>query len=295
MEETLSTILQLVVSGVAMGCIYILIGISFVLVYNAVDVINFAHAELVMLSGFVGVTLASILGLPIIVSIVATVIVMGLVGVLFERVAYYPLRHRPPLYVIISTIAISLALKDAVRLIWGAQPLRFPPFFETYSIGLLGANVNPQLLLIVGVTVLLLAIQYLVFERSTLGKQMMATAQDRQTANLLGINTGLMITATFVYSLVLAAVAGILLVPIFFAHATMATLPAMKAFTAAVIGGFGSIPGIVAGGLLIGLLESLGGYFISSAYKDAIAFVILIAFLLVKPEGFFGERISERA
>lgn len=295
MEQFLSTLLQLVVSGLAMGCIYVLIGMSFVLVQNAVGVINFAQAELVMLSGFLGVTFVTLFKLPLPAGIGVTIVVMGLAGLLFERIAYYPLRDRPPLLVIISTIAISIFLKDAVRLVWGAQPLRFPPFFSVYSVGFLGANVNPQLLLILVVTAVLLALQYLLFERTTLGKQMMATAQDRETANLLGINTNLMISATFAYSLVLAAVAGILLVPLFFATANMGSLVAMKAFVAAIVGGFGSIPGVIVGAIFIGVVEALGGYFISSAYKDAIAFIILIIFLLFKPEGLFGERISKRA
>ena len=194
----------------------------------------------------------------------------------------------------ISTIGVTMILQQLCRLIWSAQPLRMNSLFSVFSIDLGIVKVNPQYLLIIGTAAVLMIIQYILFERTMVGKKLTATAQDRQMARLMGINTGRMITLTFMYSMVLAAIAGFLLVPLNYATTTMAVNPSLKAFVAAIIGGFGSIPGVIVGGIFIGIVETFGGRFISSGMKDAIAFIILIIFLVVRPTGFFGEKTSKR-
>lgn len=286
--------LQLLIAGFANGCIYALIGISFVLIYNAVGIINFAQTGLVTLGGYLAVMFVNSLGLGFVPSIVCCGIIMAMVGIVFERLIYRPLENRGWLLIMISTIGVTMILQQICRLLWTAQPLRMQPLFSVFSINFGFVKVNPQYLLIIGVTAVLLLLQYILFERTMIGKKLTATSQDRQMARLLGINTGRMITVTFMYSMVLAAISGFLLVPLNYATTTMAVTPTMKAFVAAIIGGFGSIPGVITGGIFIGVVETFGGRFVHSGMKDAIAFILLILFLVVRPTGFFGEKSSRR-
>lgn len=281
-------------AGVANGCIYALIGISFVLIYNAVGVINFAQSGLVTLGGYLAVMFVNDFGLGFVPSLICCSIIMAVVGIVFERLVYRPLQQRGWLLIMISTIGVTMILQQLCRLIWSAQPLRMNSLFSVFSIDLGIVKVNPQYLLIIGTAAVLMIIQYILFERTMVGKKLTATAQDRQMARLMGINTGRMITLTFMYSMVLAAIAGFLLVPLNYATTTMAVNPSLKAFVAAIIGGFGSIPGVIVGGIFIGIVETFGGRFISSGMKDAIAFIILIIFLVIRPTGFFGEKTSKR-
>lgn len=290
----MSANLQLLFAGVANGCIYALIGISFVLIYNAVGVINFAQSGLVTLGGYLSVMFINDFAFGVLPSIICCCIIMALVGIVFERLIYRPLEHRGWLLIMISTIGVTMILQQLCRLIWSAQPLRMNSLFPVYSLDFGIVKVNPQYLLIIGTALVLLGIQYLLFERTMIGKKLTATAQDRQMARLMGINTSRMITLTFMYSMVLAAISGFLLVPLNYATTTMAVTPALKAFVAAVIGGFGSIPGVIVGGVFIGVVETFGGRFISPGMKDAIAFIILIIFLVIRPTGFFGEKSSRR-
>jgi branched-chain amino acid transport system permease protein len=170
-----------------------------------------------------------------------------------------------------------------------------PSPFSVQTIALGPLQVRPQDLLIIGVTALLIVFQYFLFERTMLGKQMRATAQDRDAARLIGIRVGRIVTITFVYSVLLGTISGLLVAPIFTVTKEMGALIALKAFAASIVGGFGSIPGAIIGGLAIGVIETFGGFYISTAYVDAIAFVILIVVLVVRPQGLFGERVGEKA
>jgi branched-chain amino acid transport system permease protein len=301
----LDTILQLVVSGLAMGCIYALVALGFVLIYNAVGVVNFAQGDFVMFPSFVALTFIlpsiTVFGaivhwkLPTILVYLVVLVLMAAFGLLFNRIAYYPLRDRGWLPVVISTIGVSIFLRNFAQLTWGSQPQVFPSLFNVDSLSFGGVHLRPQALLILAVAGVLIAFQYALFEWTSLGKQMRATAQDRATAQLLGIRVDRIVAVTFIYSVLLGAVAGLLVAPIFTVTKEMGGLIALKAFAASIVGGFGSIPGAIIGGLLIGVVEALGGFYISPAYTDAIAFVILIAVLLVRPSGLFGERVSEKA
>ncbi|HEY4439570.1 MAG TPA: branched-chain amino acid ABC transporter permease [Candidatus Elarobacter sp.] len=297
--------MQLLVSGLAIGSIYALVALGFVLIYNAVGVVNFAQGEFVMFPSYVAATFlvpgVTVFGftvnwqLPLIAVYLLVLVVMVGFGLLFNRIAYYPLRDRGWLPVVISTIGVSIFLRNLAQLTWGSQPLLIPGLFHVDTIAVGPLHIRPQDLAIIAVTAVLIAFQYVLFERTTLGKQMRATAQDRTTARLLGVRVGRIVAITFVYSALLGTISGLLVAPLFTVTKEMGGLIALKAFAASIVGGFGSIPGAIVGGLAIGVIETFGGFYLSSAYVDAIAFVILIAVLLVRPSGLFGERVSEKA
>lgn len=297
--------LQLLINGLAIGSIYALVALGFVLIYNAVGVVNFAQGDFVMLPSYVAISflVPSItvygvslhLQLPtVLVYLIVLVLMIGF-GLLFNRIAYLPLRDRGWMPVVISTIGVSIFLRNFAQITWGSQPLPFPSPFSMETINFSGLHVRPQDLLIIAVTALLIAFQYVLFEKTPLGKQMRATAQDRTTARLLGIRVNRIVAITFVYSVLLGTISGLLVSPIFSVTKEMGGLIALKAFAASIVGGFGNIPGAIMGGLAIGVVETFGGFYISSSYADAIAFVILIGVLFFRPQGIFGERIAEKA
>lgn len=290
----MSVTIQLGAAGLAVGMIYALVALGFVLIFNAVNVVNFAQGDFTMFPAFVVSFLLTSSGLPMPAAIAGTLLFAIVFGLLFNRLVYYPLRKRSFVPVIIATIGVSVFLKNIALVLFGADPRKLEPLIPGV-VKLFGTNINAQYLVIIGVTTILLLAQYLVFDRTLLGKRLQATAQNPEMAALLGINTGVMVAGTFAYSAILGAVAGILFAPLFGITAEMGTLIALKAFAATVIGGFGSIPGAVLGALFLGVVEIFGAAYVSADYKDAFAFVILIAVLLFRPQGFFGERVQLRA
>ena len=290
-----STNLQMMTAGLAMGSIYALVALGFVLIFNAVNVVNFAQGEFVMVPAFVAVWLMAYLNFSFPLTCVITVIFMGLFGIVFQRIAYYPLRHRTFLPVIISTIGVGIFLKNGAQLIFGAEPLSMPRPTSPEALNLFGVFVDPQYIVIILCTLVLLGFQYFFFEKTKLGKMMQATAQDKQMARLLGIRVATMIAITFAYSSILGAAAGILVGPIFFVTKELGGMLGRKACCSTIVGGFGSVPGAIMGGLFRGVVEVFAAYYVSSAYRDAFAFVILILVLLIRPQGFFGEKIAEKA
>ncbi|HEY0381049.1 MAG TPA: branched-chain amino acid ABC transporter permease [Candidatus Elarobacter sp.] len=297
--------MQLLISGLAVGSIYALVALGFVLIYNAVGVVNFAQGEFVMLPSFVAVTFlvpaiavfGTIVHWQVPVLAVYAIVLIFMVGfaLVFNRIAYHPLRDRGWMPVVISTIGVSIFLRNGVQQVWGSQPIVMPSLFAVDTISLGALRIRPQDLLIIAVTAVLIAFQFYLFERTTLGKQMRATAQDRATARLIGVRVGRIVAITFIYSAVLGAISGMLVAPLFTVTKEMGALIALKAFAASIVGGFGSIPGAIIGGLTIGVIETFGGFYVSSSYVDAIAFIILISVLLIRPQGLFGERVAEKA
>jgi branched-chain amino acid transport system permease protein len=287
--------IQILFNGVAMGAIYALVALSFVLVYNAVGVVNFATGEVVMLGAFLGVTALSIFELNTALAYVATLGVMVVFGYVFNLVTYYPLRGQSFLPVAISTLAAGILLRNLATIIWGPLPLSMSGIFgsDIWKVGDL--NILPQHVVILVVTLTLLVLQYFLFSHTRYGRMMRAAAQDQEAAKLMGIRVDVVIGLTFVYAAFLGGVGGLLLAPVFFVTTGMGFSVVMKAFAASIVGGFGSLPGAVVGGLFVGLVEILGATYISSAFKDAIAFLLLIVVLLVRPQGLFGEPISEKA
>jgi len=290
-----TTNLQMITAGLAMGSIYALVALGFVLIFNAVGVVNFAQGEFVMVPAFVAVWLMSYLNLPFALTCVATVIFMGIFGIIFQRIAYYPLRNRTFLPVVISTIGVGIFLKNGVQNIFGAEPLPMPRPTSSEALNFFGVYVDPQYIVIILCTLALLGFQYFLFEKTKLGKMLQATAQDKQMARLLGIRVTTMIAITFAYSSILGAAAGILVGPIFFVTKEMGAMLGLKAFCSTIVGGFGSVQGAIVGGIFLGVVEVFGAYYVSSAYRDAFAFIILIVVLLIRPQGFFGEKIAEKA
>ena len=290
-----STNLQMIAAGLAMGSIYALVALGFVLIFNAVNVVNFAQGEFAMVPAFIAVWLLAGLEVPFVLACVITVSFMIAFGIVFQRVAYYPLRNRSFLPVVISTIGVGIFLKNGAQLIFGAEPLSMPRPTSADAVNILGVLLDPQYIVIIICTLVLLGFQYFIFERTLLGKKMLATAQDKDMARLLGIKVARMIVITFAYSSILGAAAGILVGPIFFVTKDMGAMIGLKAFCSAIVGGFGSIPGAILGGVFLGVIEVFGSYYISTAYRDAFAFMILILVLLLRPQGFFGEKIAEKA
>jgi branched-chain amino acid transport system permease protein len=284
---------QILASGLAMGCIYALVGLSFVLIYNATHGLNFAHGELVMLGAFILFSLLRT-GIPYWLAVVGTLLVMAVVGFFYQLLLFYPLRNRPSISFVIATIGIGVAMRNGALLIWGPNPLKVPSFFLG-NMRFAGLAMAPEHLFIIAATVVVLALQYLLFFHTDIGRRLRATAQNAEMAQLLGIRVERMVAVTFVMASALAGVAAILVAPIFLVDIDLGVGLILKAFVAVIVGGFGSIPGAVVGGLLVGVLEILVAVHVSSVYRDAITFLVLILFLLARPQGLFGEKVSERA
>ena len=287
--------LQLLFTGLGVGSIYALVALGFVLIYRATNVVNFAQGDFAMLGAFAMVVLCIDLGLPYWAGIAITVAFMVAFGALFNLGVYYPLRHRTFLPVIISTIGASILLENGVLAAYGPRPQSLPGVFQSQGFSIGPVFFDSQYLTILAVTVVLVVLQYLFFERTLIGKKMQAVSQDKEMASLLGIPVASMIMLTFVYSATLGGIAGILVAPILFVSVNMGASIALKAFAASIIGGFGDVTGAIVGGLALGVIETFGASYISVPYKDAFGFLVLFVFLLFRPQGIFGERIAEKA
>jgi branched-chain amino acid transport system permease protein len=285
---------QILFAGLALGAIYALVALGFVLIIRATNVVNFAQGDFAMLGGFAMVAFISS-GLPYWLSILLALVVMGVFGMVFNLGVYYPLRHRSFLPVIISTLGASIFMQNIVLYFFGPQPKPMARVFETQGIEVGGVFMDTQYLVILAVTAVAVAFQYFLFERTLLGKKLQATSQDKDMARLVGIPVASMIAFTFIYSATLGGIAGILVSPVLFVSIGMGSIIALKAFSATIIGGFGDVTGAIVGGLLLGVVESFGANYISVPYKDAFAFLLLFIFLLLRPQGIFGEKISEKA
>ncbi len=286
--------IQEVFSGLSMGCIYALVGFGFVLVYNAVGAVYFAHGELVMWGGYFGLMATMWLGLPLWVAMIFSLVLMAGLGFVYNQVAYYPMRHRPPVTVIIASIGMSVLLRNGALAIWGPDPLKLHSFLGDEIINFSGVIVPRHQLLIYIVTAFIFVGQSFFFARTSVGRKLEATAQDQEMARLMGIKVNKMIILTFVLAACLASIAGFLMAPLWFLEPDVGMYIIVKAFIAVVIGGFGSVPGLVVGGLFLGVTEVLVASHVTSEYKDVISFLILIAVLMLMPQGFFGEKIAEK-
>ena len=288
--------LPVIVSGIAMGCIYALVALGYVFIWNSMAIINFAQCEFLMFAAFVYVATFSLrLGLGFGFSLLLTAAAMGLLGAVFSRTVYSRLRDQSQLVAIIATVGMGVLLKESARLIYGPEPFYIPGPFGTRMLPVLGWPIPAQQLVIVGVALAVMLIQQILFRHSLAGKVMRAVAADKEMASLMGIPVDLTLAWAFAYSAILSAVAGVLVAPLFFISTQMGTMVGIKGFVAMIIGGFGSIPGAILGGLFLGVFENLGTFWISSTYKDALAFLMMIGFLAWRPQGIFGEPVTERA
>lgn len=287
---------QIVVSGLAMGAIYALMALGYAFVWNTMAIVNFAAGEFVTVAAYIFVaTFITALGFPFIVAALSAAVVMAILGALFSRVVFSRLQGQRPLVAIISTVGFGIFLKEMAHIIYGPEPLMYGGPLGSGGFEVLGINIGWQQLFILGVVVVLTILQSVVLRRTMVGKMMRAVAVDRDTAALMGIPVQRVLAGTFAYSCVLASLAGMLLAPLFFVTTEMGTMVGLKGFVAMIIGGFGSIPGAIIGGLILGLSENLGAYLVSSTYKDVIAFVLLLVFLGFRPQGLLPERNADRA
>ena len=291
----MGTLLQLLFTGLGIGAIYALVALGFVLLIRAAGVVNFGQGEFAMLGAYLLVIFFNLLSLPYWVAILLSIVIMAGFGVVFAGATYWPLRNRGGLPVIISTIGASIFLENMVLVLYGPAAEQVDGVFDAPGIQVGPVFMDSQYLTIMVVATLLVLMQYLIFEKTLLGKKLQATSQDKEMASLLGIPVAAMILITFAYSSAIGGIAGILIAPVLFVSTGLAGIVALKAFAANIIGGYGSIPGAILGGLGLGVVETLGAAYISIPYKDAFAFLMLLGFLLLRPQGLFGEKISEKA
>jgi len=280
---------QYLITGITVGSIYAMVAVGFNIIYNVTEIINFAQGEFVMLGGLTMISLHVGLGLPLIAAFPATIIIVTLVGMLLDRLAISPIRQPTVLSLIIATIAASILLKGTAMFIWGKDPYDLPAFSGRNPINFLGAVIQPQYFWVIGFLILTVIVLTLFFEKTILGKAMSACADNPDAASLVGINVKQMILLSFALSAAIGAVAGIVVTPISLMEYDRGAMLAVKGFGAAVLGGLGSFPGAVIGGLILGAIESLGAGLISSGYKDAFALIVLMFVLFYKPSGIFGD------
>ena len=286
-------LLQFLATGITVGSIYALVGLGFALIYNASDVVNFAQGEFVMLGAMTTVALLNA-GIPLALAGVMATLLTALVGLLLERFAIEPAAGASVVSTIIITIGAAIFLRGVVLLLWGKGFHTLPPFTGDTPIQFGGATLLPQSLWVLGVTALLVALVRAFFNRTLLGKALLACSFNRDAAQLVGINVRVMLRLAYALSAALGALAGILIAPIAFTSYEAGVMLGLKGFSAAIVGGIGNPMGAVAGGLLLGVLESLGAGLISSGYKDAIAFLFVLMVLFFEPTGLFGHKTAER-
>ncbi|MGB6053883.1 MAG: branched-chain amino acid ABC transporter permease [Burkholderiaceae bacterium] len=292
--------LQLAFSGIAQGCIYGLIALGFVLIYKATETVNFAQGELMMLGAFIGLTGTTVLGLPFWLSIAGAMLAMLLFGALLERSLLRPLLGQPAFTVVMVTIGFGYLARGAVTMIpgWGTDTHSMPVPYKDQVLRFAGAGDQPLVAsmehaAIIGATVLLCLLLFVFFRFTRLGIAMQAASQNQLAAFYMGIPVRRLNALVWGISAAVAACAGILLAPITFVHSNMGFI-GMKAFPAAVVGGFGSIPGAIVGGLVIGLVESFAGFYLPEGFKDVAAYVVVLLMLAIRPNGLFGEKLRKR-
>ena len=292
--DSFRQLFQYVLSGLSNGAIYALIGFGFAIIYNSTGIINFAQGEFVMLGGMLTVFFLAVFKLPLAAGIILAIIISTIVGVSFERLAIRPLKNASPLSLIIITIGASIFVRGAAMLIWGKDTYALPAFSGNDPLYIAGATILPQHLWILGVTVLIIIGSRIFFNYSIAGKAMRACSYNPLAAGLVGINVKNMVMLSFAISSAIGSMAGIIIAPLTMTSYDVGIMLGLKGFCAVIIGGMSSGLGTLMGGLLLGLLESLGAGFISASYKDAIAFIILLLILFIRPEGLFGKKETER-
>lgn len=284
-------LLQYVVTGLIQGAIYALVAAGFNLVYSATGVINFAQGEFVMLGGLLAVTFYSVLHLPLALAVLLPILVVMALGAGMHWFAIRPLRRAHVVTLIMITIGISVVLRGAARLIWGADAYPLPPFTEGESLSFWGANIQPQSLWIIGVTGIAGVALIFFFRRTLMGRAMVACSLNPRAARLAGIRVDIMNMWAFAFAGGIGALAGAVLAPSTLTSYDIGVSLALKGFCAAVLGGLGNNGGAVLGGMVVGLTESLGAGLISSGYKDAFAFLVLLLALFLKPSGLLGKAL----
>ena len=296
----INTIVSLSVNGIAMGMIYALMAMGLILLIRAIGVMNFAQGDLLMFGAFVTCALTVDLKLPLWIMIPLALISFAVIGVIFMFTVYWPLKDATyPTATVISTMGAAMALKEIATLIWGSLPRSMPPLMKNPKTGkaavlnLFGIKLQWQFVLTIIVGAVLIWLVFVLFEKLYAGRMMQAAAQDKYAAELLGIPTILTTAATYIIVVIMVSSGGYMIAPIFMVSNTLGSLQ-LRAFAGVVIGGLGNIKGAIIGSLIIGLVESFSTIQFSQ-YKDAVVFIVLIAMLLVRPQGLFGEKVADKA
>ena len=287
--------LQLVISGIAQGCIYGLIALGFVLIYKATETVSFAQGELMMLGAFGGLVGMTMLGFPYWLAILSAVVAMAVFGVVLERAVIRPILGQPAFSIVMLTIGIGYVARGLITMVPGigtdTQALPVPYKDEIWNVA--GVVLNVEHMVVIGATAVLCGLLFALFRYSKLGIAMQAASQNQLAAYYMGIPVQRLNGIAWGLAAAVAAVAGLLLAPITFVHANMGFI-GLKAFPAAVVGGFGSLPGAIVGGLIIGIVESLSGFYLPDGFKDTAAYVVVLVMLMVKPNGLFGEKLRKK-
>lgn len=309
----MDTFIQQIINGLVLGSMYALIALGYTMVYGVLNLINFAHGEVLMIGAMIGLTLLKYIqiylpDLPgvvkLLLAIVGAIPICVIVNVIIERVAYRPLRNAPRLAPLITAIGVSILLQTFAMMIWGRSPIPFPQVMPSAPIHIAGAMISPTQVMLLALATLSMIGLVLLVERTRMGRAMRATAENPRIAGLMGVDSNRIIVMTFVIGAALAAVAGVMWGANYSsAQFAMGFVPGLKAFSAAVLGGIGNIYGAMLGGILLGLIESLGagyigdltGGFFGSNYQDIFAFIVLIIVLTLRPSGIMGERVADRA
>ncbi|MES2632256.1 branched-chain amino acid ABC transporter permease [Caenimonas sp. SL110] len=287
--------IQLVISGVAQGCIYGLIALGFVLIYKATETVSFAQGELMMLGSFAGLALMTMLGFPFWLAVISAIAAMAVFGVLLERIVIRPILGQPAFSIVMLTIGIGYVARGLITMIPGigteTHTLPVPYKDQIWNVGAL--VLNAEQMVVIGATAALCVVLFTIFKYSKMGIAMQASSQNQLAAYYMGIPVKKLNGLVWGLAAAVAAVAGLLLAPITFVHANMGFI-GLKAFPAAVVGGFGSLPGAIVGGLIIGIVESLSGFYLPQGFKDIAAYIVVLVMLMVKPNGLFGEKLRKK-
>lgn len=291
------TFLSYLISGISLGSVYAIIALGYTMVYGIAKMLNFAHGDVIMVGAYISFCTTSYLGLSPLVSVLLAIVACTVLGIVIERLAYKPLRQAPALAVLITAIGVSYFLQNAALLIWGSSSKTFSSVVGDWSIKLFDDQLTITGVTIVTVLacIVIMAALTLFTTKTKLGTAMRAVSEDKGAAQLMGISVNSTISLTFAIGSGLAAIAGVLLCSAYpMLMPTTGSMPGIKAFTAAVFGGIGSIPGAMIGGILLGIIEIFAKAYISTQLSDAVVFAVLIVVLLVKPDGLLGKRVSEK-
>lgn len=291
----LNSIIEQLINGLRTGSIYALIALGYTMVYGIAKMINFAHGDIIMVGAYALFVFVTTLQMPVIPAVILTILFCALLGVVIEKVAYKPLRKAQPLAVLITAIGVSYFLQNIVQIIFGATPKPFASIIRVPAIRLGTINISGITLITLIVTTICMILLSLFVSKTKAGRAMRAVSEDKGAAELMGINVNGTISLTFAIGSGLAAVAGILFIAQYESlRPTLGALPGIKAFVAAVLGGIGSIPGAMLGGIILGIIESLSKAYISTQLSDAIVFGVLVVVLLVRPSGLLGKQRREK-
>ena len=289
--------LSYLINGISLGSVYAIIALGYTMVYGIAKMLNFAHGDVIMVGAYISFCATQYMGMPAVVSVLMAMVVCTVLGILIEGLAYKPLRQAPSLAVLITAIGVSYFLQNTALLIWGSTPKNFTSVINLGSLSLMDGKlmISSETIVTILANIVIMIVLTLFTGKTKIGKAMRAVSEDKGAAELMGINVNVTISMTFAIGSALAAIAGVLLCSAYpTLMPTTGSMPGIKAFTAAVFGGIGSIPGAMIGGILLGVIEILGKAYVSMELGDAFVFAVLIVVLLVKPSGLLGKTVREK-